>query len=49
MTWINANMDTKSKILFVFFLVLLIASIALTYYRTMVLRDYSVTQSEVKE
>lgn len=38
----DVTMDAKSKILFFFLLILLVASIALTYYRTMILRDYPV-------
>lgn len=41
------KMNKKSKILLLIFLVFIIVSAFLTYYRTMVLKDYPITQEEL--
>ncbi len=40
-------MDKKSKISIGLFVLILLISIALTFYRTMIVRDFYVVQSEV--
>lgn len=41
--------DKKSKILFYVLLLVVLASVALTYYRTMVARDYYIIESVDKK
>jgi len=42
-------MDKKSKIFFWIFFALMGISVLLAYYRTMILRDYPLTESVVEE
>jgi hypothetical protein len=39
-------MDKKSKILLIIFILALIASIGLTYYKTVILKDFQLVGSE---
>ncbi len=39
-------MDKKSKILFVLLLVLIVASIVLTYYRSFISKDFEIIKTE---
>jgi hypothetical protein len=42
-------MDKKSKELIIFFFALLLISAAFTYYRTMIERDFPVTETALEE